>query len=391
MNWLNAPLATIAYCWRIERRDGVAIGLTAHDRDLEVDGFRYRAAPGMTPSAIRRTAGLDADSMDATGALTGAAISETDLIAGRWDGARITLFAVDWSDPGEIVALGSGTIGAVETRDGTLTAELRGVGAALDAPVVEMTSPECRAELGDKRCRVAMAGRRRFARVIAADGAQLTLDAAEPVTGGWTGGRLRWIGGANSGLSDVIAASAGGRGDAAPSATLRCGRCISGGQRGMRQEHRDLCGPVRQCGEFSRRAIFARDRPVDPLSGGMSPLDRARGAIGVRFRLHGRSVAFGLDCVGLAGLAYGIAVPRGYALRGGSVAQICAIAQAAGLGRVADARPGDLLLLNVGAGQLHLAIASEGGVIHADAGLRRVVERPGVPPWPELARWRRGE
>ncbi len=210
MNWLNAPLATIAYCWRIERRDGVAIGLTAHDRDLDVDGFRYRAAPGMTPSAIRRTAGLDADSMDVTGALTGAAISETDLIAGRWDGARITLFAVDWSDPGEIVALGSGTIGAVETRDGTLTAELRGVGAALDAPVVEITSPECRAELGDKRCRVAMAGRRRFARVIAADGAQLTLDAAEAVTGGWTGGRLRWIGGANSGLSDVIAASAGG-------------------------------------------------------------------------------------------------------------------------------------------------------------------------------------
>ena len=53
--WLNAPLATIAYCWRIERRDGVAIGLTTHDRDLEVDGFGYRAAPGMTPSAIRRS------------------------------------------------------------------------------------------------------------------------------------------------------------------------------------------------------------------------------------------------------------------------------------------------------------------------------------------------
>ncbi len=121
----------------------------------------------------------------------------------------------------------------------------------------------------------------------------------------------------------------------------------------------------------------------------MSPLERARGAIGARFRLHGRCVEFGLDCVGLAGLAYGVAVPRGYALRGGDVAQILAITQAAGLVRVGDARAGDLLLLNVGAGQLHLAIASEVGVIHADAGLRRVVERPGVPPWPELARWRR--
>lgn len=52
-------------------------------------------------------------------------------------------------------------------------------------------------------------GRRRFARVVAADGAVLTLDGEEPVAGGWAGGRLRWIGGANSGLSDVIAASAG--------------------------------------------------------------------------------------------------------------------------------------------------------------------------------------
>ncbi|MCA1198732.1 peptidoglycan endopeptidase [Sphingomonas sp. R647] len=120
----------------------------------------------------------------------------------------------------------------------------------------------------------------------------------------------------------------------------------------------------------------------------MSPIERARGAIGARFLLHGRCVAHGLDCVGLAGLAYGIAVPRGYALRGGRVAQVIAAAEAAGLVRVDDARVGDLLLLNAGAGQLHLAIASETGVIHADAALRRVVERPGVPPWPELARWR---
>jgi hypothetical protein len=68
---------------------------------------------------------------------------------------------------------------------------------------------------------------------------------------------------------------------------------------------------------------------------------------------------------------------------------VIAAAEAAGLVRADDARVGDLLLLNAGAGQLHLAIASEAGVIHADAALRRVVERPGVPPWPELARWRR--
>jgi uncharacterized phage protein (TIGR02218 family) len=209
MSWLDGDLTTVTLCWRIERRDGVAIGLTSHDRDLTIGGLVYRAAPGMTPSAIKRSAALDADSMDVTGALTSAAISEEDLLAGRWDGARISLFATDWSDPGETVSLGTGTIGAVETRNGALTAELRGVAARLERPVVEATSPECRAELGDARCRVAMAERRRFARVVSIDGAVLTLDTAEPVANGYGGGRLRWFGGMNSGLEDAVARSDG--------------------------------------------------------------------------------------------------------------------------------------------------------------------------------------
>ena len=206
MSWLDAELGTIALCWRVERRDGVTIGLTAHDRDLVIDGLVYRAAPGMTPSAVARSAGLDADSMDVTGALTSSAISEADLLAGRWDGARVVLFATDWSAPGETVGLGEGVIGAVETEGDALTAELRGSAAALERPVVEETSPECRAELGDARCRVAMAGRRMFARVVAMEGAVLTLDASEPVANGLAAGgcggfrgrirgwRMRWRG-----------------------------------------------------------------------------------------------------------------------------------------------------------------------------------------------------
>lgn len=119
----------------------------------------------------------------------------------------------------------------------------------------------------------------------------------------------------------------------------------------------------------------------------------ARGAVGVRFRLHGRDPAFGLDCVGLAALAYrnagvGGDVPRGYALRGGDPAAFAAMIDACGLTRVADAGAGDLLLCAAGPAQFHLAIDSGSGVIHADAMLRRVVERPGPPPWPVLARWR---
>lgn len=121
----------------------------------------------------------------------------------------------------------------------------------------------------------------------------------------------------------------------------------------------------------------------------MTPLERARRAIGARFRLHGRTIEDGVDCVGLAGLAYGVAPPRGYSLRSGDARAVLAGVAEAGLTRAAEPRPGDLVLYLAGPGQLHLGIASEDGVIHADASLRRVVERPGLPPWPELARWRR--
>lgn len=154
--------------------------------------------------------GSGADTMDVTGPLTSSAIGEDDLLAGRFDGARVALFACDWDAPGgSLVALGEGTIGAVETQGGAFTAELRGAAAALDASVGETTSPSCRAELGDARCRVAMAGRRRMARVLAAEGETLTLDLAEPEANAYGDGRLRWMTGANSGLEHAIAASAG--------------------------------------------------------------------------------------------------------------------------------------------------------------------------------------
>jgi cell wall-associated NlpC family hydrolase len=128
----------------------------------------------------------------------------------------------------------------------------------------------------------------------------------------------------------------------------------------------------------------------------MTPGERAvaaaRGAVGARFRLHGREAATGLDCVGLAALAlraegFEGVVPSGYALRSGDASRVWRAIAAAGLTACVDARAGDLLLLRTGPGQLHFAISTGDGIVHADAMLRRVVERPGVR-WPVVGRWR---
>lgn len=119
----------------------------------------------------------------------------------------------------------------------------------------------------------------------------------------------------------------------------------------------------------------------------------AQAALGARFRLHGRDPATGLDCVGLALVAmqaggFSGAVPDGYALRGGDAGAISAAIDTRGLLRVTDLLPGDLLLCASGPGQLHFAVQAAGGVIHADAMLRRVVLRPGPVPWLLIGRWR---
>lgn len=129
------------------------------------------------------------------------------------------------------------------------------------------------------------------------------------------------------------------------------------------------------------------------MSGNLRIVAGARRAVGSRFRLQGRDPALGLDCVGLVAVALAAdghpgRVPADYALRSGDVAKAEALLRAAGLVLIVEGEPGDVVLLRPGASQLHLAILSEDGVIHADAMLRRVVERPGALPFPVVGTWR---
>lgn len=208
-DFLAGETLTIALCWRLERRDGVAMGFTAHDRSLLVDGFRYRAAPGVVPSAVEAALPAERSAIELSGALTADAITAADLRAGRWDGAAVRLLAVDWTDPRRFVELARGVLGPVRLERGAFHAALQGLEGTLSQRITEVTSPECRAELGDRRCRVDLSLRRQIVRVIAAAGSEITLDRAEPAPNGWGWGRLRWLDGENGGLADPILASAG--------------------------------------------------------------------------------------------------------------------------------------------------------------------------------------
>lgn len=149
--WFSQSLETVAVWWRIERRDGVTLGFTSHDRDLAFAGLRHRTAPGMVPSAVRRTATFEADSAEVTGALSHDAIGETDLSAGRYDGARVSMGLVDWETL-ETESLFTGTIGSVGREGEQFSAELQSIKHMLAQQVVPRTSPTCRAEFCSEGC-----------------------------------------------------------------------------------------------------------------------------------------------------------------------------------------------------------------------------------------------
>lgn len=199
----QGPLTSLAFCWRIERRDGAGLALTSHDSALSIGGETFRAAPGIVPSAIIRGAGLDPHSGEVAGALTSDALNEMDLALGRWDAARVAIFAVDWTDPdGERISLIGGELGEVSVEGEKFSAELRGAAARLSEPVCPETSPECRAEFGDKKCRVDLAGRTLRALVVSSAGAELVID--QVLDDRFLLGRARFVSGPNCGAISTI-------------------------------------------------------------------------------------------------------------------------------------------------------------------------------------------
>lgn len=123
--------------------------------------------------------------------------------------------------------------------------------------------------------------------------------------------------------------------------------------------------------------------------------ERAESQLGVSFRLHGRVPGRSLDCVGLAAYSlFGLSglglVAANYRLRGYYEDWLAAELQNLGL----QPQPpneawalGDLIVFKPSTSQVHLGILAQGGVVHAHAGLRKIVMTPD-PQMRVIGHWR---
>ena len=126
---LKSSSTTVCRTWLVRRKDGETYGFTDHDCDLNFDGVVFAARTGMTAGVLEKSTGMAVDNTEVMGALSDASIREEDILAGRYDGAEVTTYLVNWG----------------------------GLTEKLNVPHGRVYHPECGAVLGDGQCRIDLA------------------------------------------------------------------------------------------------------------------------------------------------------------------------------------------------------------------------------------------
>lgn len=197
----------MAHAWAITRSDGTVLGFTDHDRPLTFENIQFRADSGLSAMALQQGTGLSVDNSEAIGALSDAAIREADIEAGRYDGAEVRAWVVNWSEVSERQLIFRGTIGEIRRAGGAFTAELRGLAEVLNRPIGRVYQKPCGAVLGDMSCGVDLSAPGYSAQVLvsAMDEAQVVLPKLPDFAPGWfTRGRLVVLSGVAEGQSASV-------------------------------------------------------------------------------------------------------------------------------------------------------------------------------------------
>lgn len=205
---LDSGATTLCQCWRVVREDGLTLGFTDHDEAIGFDGDVFEASAGAARSAVQSRTGLAADNVAINGALSSEAITEDDIAAGRYDGARVELWLVDWIDPNLRLLQFAGEIGEISRGELAYEAEVSSLAERLNRPVGRSYLRTCDAALGDARCGVNADGPAfsTSGLVLAVlDDGGFTASAVNGFHDGWfTRGRLTWLDGPDAGLTMAV-------------------------------------------------------------------------------------------------------------------------------------------------------------------------------------------
>ena len=199
---------TLATCWKLLRNDGVVLGFTDHDQALSFGGTDFAPAHGLDGGEVPARLGPQVETSEVLGVLHADAITEDDILLGRYDGADVETWRVNWADVSQRVKLRSDTIGEIVREDGVFRAELRSGQQGLNATRGRIYQGLCDAVVGDARCGVDLTDTafRGFATVTGIEDAyRVVVSGLGGFDEGWFGfGRAEWTDGRRDGLRDGV-------------------------------------------------------------------------------------------------------------------------------------------------------------------------------------------
>lgn len=151
---LSKQVTTLATCWKLSLRNGQVIGFTDHQENIKIDEVIYHAQ-AVNNSSIISSNSLSIDNLEIEGILTSDLINHIDILANKYDFAKLEIFSVDYLNvnAGKVI-LKKGYLGEIRINNQQFIAELRGVTERLTNNIGESYSDNCRAEFGDYRCKL---------------------------------------------------------------------------------------------------------------------------------------------------------------------------------------------------------------------------------------------
>src|SRR5690554_2868285 len=95
---LAGGTTTLAWCWKLTRRDGISLGSLELNLKVIFDGVTDDAACCITASVVEASRGLDVEHLAVVGALGSLRLIEGDLAAGLYDDAEIEIWRLNWAN-----------------------------------------------------------------------------------------------------------------------------------------------------------------------------------------------------------------------------------------------------------------------------------------------------
>jgi len=149
---LSGELTTLTFCWKITLSDDSNLCFTSHDEDIIFDGLTYISKTGFTADGYK-TSLKEPTAFEIDGILDSENLNEDDIASGKFDGAILEIFMVNYkaSADGRIL-IKKGKIAKITKIDDNYIFAIAGLEAELEQNITATYTPLCRARFGDGRC-----------------------------------------------------------------------------------------------------------------------------------------------------------------------------------------------------------------------------------------------